>query len=206
MGAGEGPLAGQGWRSGSNGCGQPAVRQRRAVGAALRRPLARPARAIWQVEERPYAVLALGEGRGLGASVRNPEPGSRQHIPDARHDLGPRPPTGGDRKRGGKNQALGRSRGGLTTKIHMLADALGRPVKFKLSGGQVHDVVAAPDMIEDVEGDALIADKAYDSNAFRARIAVAGMQAVIPSNRSRKTLIPHDRILYKMRNRIERCF
>jgi transposase len=88
----------------------------------------------------------------------------------------------------------------------MLADALGRPVKFKLSGGQVHDVVAAPDMIEDVEGDALIADKAYDSNAFRARIAVAGMQAVIPSNRSRKTLIPHDRILYKMRNRIQRCF
>jgi transposase len=50
---------------------------------------------------------------------------------------------------------LGRSRGGLTTKIHMLADALGRPIRFLLTGGQVHDIVAAAAMIEDVEGDAL---------------------------------------------------
>jgi transposase len=94
----------------------------------------------------------------------------------------------------------------LTTKIHMLADALGRPLRFMLTGGQVHDVVAAPAMIEDIAGEALIADKAYDSNAFRAHIAKAGMQAVIPSNRTRKVIIPHDRDLYKVRNRIERCF
>ena len=88
----------------------------------------------------------------------------------------------------------------------MLADALGRPLRFMLTGGQVHDVVAAPAMIEDIAGEALIADKAYDSNAFRAHIAKAGMQAVIPSNRTRKVIIPHDRDLYKVRNRIERCF
>jgi transposase len=87
----------------------------------------------------------------------------------------------------------------------MLADALGRPLRFMLTGGQVHDVVAAPAMIEDIAGEALIADKAYDSNAFRAHIAKAGMQAVIPSNRTRKVIIPHDRDLYKVRNRIERC-
>jgi len=88
----------------------------------------------------------------------------------------------------------------------MLADALGRPIRFMLTGGQVHDVVAAPAMIEGVAAEALIADKAYDSNAFRAQIAEAGMTAVIPSNRTRKIIIPHDRDLYKARNRIERCF
>jgi transposase len=82
----------------------------------------------------------------------------------------------------------------------MLADA------FMLTGGQVHDIVTAPAMIDGVEGDALIADKAYDSNAFRTQIAQAGMQAVIPSNRTRKIIIPHDRDLYKARDRIERCF
>jgi transposase len=88
----------------------------------------------------------------------------------------------------------------------MLADALGRPLKFMLTGGQVHDVVTAQAMIDGVEGHALVADKAYDSNAFRAHIAKAGMQAVIPSTRTRKVAIPHDRELYKARNRIERCF
>lgn len=88
----------------------------------------------------------------------------------------------------------------------MLADALGRPLRFMLTGGQVHDIVPAPAMINGVEGDAVVADKAYDSNAFRKQIAKAGMQAVIPSNRTRKVIIPHDRHLYKARNRIERCF
>jgi transposase len=75
-----------------------------------------------------------------------------------------------------------------------------------LTGGQVHDIVTAPAMIDGVEGAALIADKAYDSNDFRERIAKARMQAVIPSNRTRKIVIAHDRDLYKARNRIERCF
>jgi transposase len=94
----------------------------------------------------------------------------------------------------------------LTTKIHMLADALGRPIRFILTGGQVHDIVAAPALLEGVEGGGVIADKAYDSNDFRQIVADAGMLAVIPSTRSRKVPIPHDVTLYKTRNRIERCF
>jgi transposase len=88
----------------------------------------------------------------------------------------------------------------------MLADASGRPIRFMLTGGNVNDIVTAPAMIDGVEGDALIADKAYDSNAFREQVAEAGMEAIIPSNRTRKIIIPHDRDLYKARNRIERCF
>lgn len=88
----------------------------------------------------------------------------------------------------------------------MLADALGRPLRFILTGGQVHDIVAAPALLEGVEGGGVIADKAYDSNDFRRIIADADMLAVIPSTRSRKVPIPHDVTLYKTRNRIERCF
>jgi transposase len=88
----------------------------------------------------------------------------------------------------------------------MLADALGRPLRFILTGGQVHDVVTAPALLEDIDGGAVIADKAYDSNSLRQLIADAGMIAVIPSTRSRKVAIPHDAELYKNRNRIERCF
>jgi transposase len=64
----------------------------------------------------------------------------RQRISHARHSPGSRSPTGRDRKRGAQNQALGRSRGGLTTKIHMLADALGRPLRFILTDGEASDV------------------------------------------------------------------
>jgi transposase len=54
--------------------------------------------------------------------------------------------------------------------------------------------------------DGVIADKAYDSNALRELITDAGAEAVIPSNRTRKILIPHDAVAYKLRNRIERLF
>ena len=88
----------------------------------------------------------------------------------------------------------------------MLADALGRPLRFILTAGQVHDIVVAPRLIDGVEGGGVIADKAYDSNDFRQIIADADMIAVIPSTRARKVPIPHDPSLYKTRNRIERCF
>jgi transposase len=109
-------------------------------------------------------------------------------------------------KRGAKDQALGRSRGGLTTKIHMLADALGRPLRFIVTAGQVGDITQAPALLDGQTGRAVLADKAYDSNALRAIIAASGATAVIPSNRTRKVIIPHDATAYKQRNRIERCF
>lgn len=88
----------------------------------------------------------------------------------------------------------------------MLADALGRPLRFILTPGQTGDITQAPALLHGQEGEAVLADKAYDSNALRAIIAAMGAEAVIPSNRCRKTVIPHDTILYKQRNRIERCF
>ena len=101
---------------------------------------------------------------------------------------------------------MGRSRGGLTTKVHMLADALGRPLRLIITAGQVGDITQAPALLNGQVGDAVLADKAYDSNALRAVIAGMGAQTVIPSNRCRMLPIPHAALAYKHRNRIERCF
>jgi transposase len=94
----------------------------------------------------------------------------------------------------------------LTTKIHMLADSLGRPVRIIVTAGQVGDITTAPILLEGQAAGAVLADKAYDSNALRALITRMGATAVIPSNRTRKVIIPHDAGIYKLRNRIERCF
>src|ERR1700690_3692188 len=124
----------------------------------------------------------MGQGRGVGTHFQAADCRSKKRILDARHDPCPRPPTGGDRKRGARDQALGRSRGGLTTKIHMLVDTLGRPLRFKLAPGQEGDVVQAPAMIEGFKARAVLADTAYDSRAFREAIETSGAKPVIPSN------------------------
>lgn len=63
---------------------------------------------------------------------------------------------------------MGRSRGGLTTKIHALVDAEGRPIRLKLTEGQAHDGRSAADMLGTLEpGNILLADRAYDSDALR---------------------------------------
>lgn len=110
------------------------------------------------------------------------------------------------RKRGDQNQALGRSRGGLTTKVHALADAQGRPLRFILTAGQQGDITRAPDLLEGQRADAVIADTAYDSKALREVIDAIGAQAIIPSNPTRKIILPLDREAYRLRNRIERFF
>jgi transposase len=88
----------------------------------------------------------------------------------------------------------------------MLTDTLGRPLRLIVTAGQVGDVIQAPALLDGQTGDAVLADKAYDSNALRALIANMPAEVVIPSNRTRKLPIPHDAVAYKLRNRIERCF
>jgi transposase len=110
------------------------------------------------------------------------------------------------RKRGACDQALGRSREGLPTKIHALADAQGLLLRFILTGGEANDITTAADLLADMSAGGVIADRAYDSNAVRQLIAATGAEAVIPSTRSRKVIIPHDALAYRLRNRIERFF
>ena len=78
------------------------------------------------------------------------------------------------------DQAIGRSSGGLSTKIHSLTDALGNPTDFALTGGQAHDLVGADVLIPNLETEALLADKAYDAeDRVLAPLEKAGIEAVI---------------------------
>lgn len=88
----------------------------------------------------------------------------------------------------------------------MLADTLGRPVRFRITPGQASDITVAPGLLEGLQARAVLADKAYDGNDLRERILAMNAEPVIPSKRSRKIFIPHDTAIYKHRNQIERCF
>jgi transposase len=88
----------------------------------------------------------------------------------------------------------------------MACDGLGRPVRFLIAPGQSHDMLAVPALLEGHRPKAVLADRAYDANSLRQHLDRIGVAAVIPSTRSRKAPIPHDPVVYKLRNRIERCF
>lgn len=88
----------------------------------------------------------------------------------------------------------------------MACDSLGRPVRFLIAPGQSHDILAVPALLEGHSPTAVLADRAYDANTLRRYLDQIGAKAVIPSTRSRKAPIPHDPSLYKLRNRVERCF
>jgi len=104
------------------------------------------------------------------------------------------------------DQALGRSRGGFSTKIHILADALGNPLQFILTGGQVADVTQARPLLETVQkaGNAIM-DKGYDSDELVKYIESRNIVPVIPPRKNRKNPRAYDRHLYKERHLIE-CF
>lgn len=80
----------------------------------------------------------------------------------------------------------------------MLADTLGRPLRFRITAGQAHDITAAADLLEGQTAKAILADKAHDSNDLREQIAGMKAQAVIPSKRNRKVFIPHDEAIYNI--------
>src|SRR5262245_23600534 len=102
---------------------------------------------------------------------------------------------------------MGRSRGGLTTKIHALVDAEGRPVVLKLTAGQAHDGRSAEDMLGGIgEGQILLADRAYDSDRLRAALAERGAWANVKPMPGRKTIPAFSPFLYRYRNLVERFF
>jgi|SRR5579883_417742 len=111
------------------------------------------------------------------------------------------------RKRGERSQALGRSRGGRTTKIHALVDDQGRPHAFLLTGGQVADIKGAASLLSAMAPSAqLIADKAYDAGHLRHFLNSRGTTAVTPNKVNRTTPYAFDPMLYRTRNVIERMF
>ncbi|WP_316214217.1 IS5 family transposase [Bradyrhizobium sp. SZCCHNR2032] len=115
--------------------------------------------------------------------------------------------AGARRAKGGPDaQGLGRSRGGLSTKIHAASDALGNPVRLIASPGQRNDIAFAHELVDGFEAGATIADKGYDADHLCDKIAETGADIVIPPKRNRKLQRRYDTDLYKERNLIERFF
>ena len=102
---------------------------------------------------------------------------------------------------------MGRSRGGLTTKIHALVDANGLPIALKLTQGQAHDGRSAADMLDGLgAGQTLLADRAYDSDALRQTLAERGAWANVKPMLRRVNVPAFSPFLYRFRNLIERFF
>jgi transposase len=102
---------------------------------------------------------------------------------------------------------MGRSRGGLTTKIHALVDANGLPVALKLTEGQAHDGRSAADMLQGLgAGQILIADRAYDSDLLRQNMTARGVFPNIKPLARRIDKPAFSPFLYRSRNRVERFF
>ena len=114
----------------------------------------------------------------------------------------------GRRKGGSERNALGRSRGGFSTKIHARTNAEGLPIGIVITPGQAHDVTAYPALMEEVDDnpEQMLADKGYYSDAVRDDIQKRGGEALIPTRATRKVQHLVDKAIYALRNRIERFF
>ena len=94
----------------------------------------------------------------------------------------------------------------MSTKIHAVVDALGNPLRWKLTGGEVADITQAPTLIEGLRTQTVVGDKGYDADALVAQINAAGAAAVIPPRSNRREQRAYDRHVYKDRNLVERFF
>ena len=132
----------------------------------------------------------------------------RERRADDRRDPSEGTPDGGQpAQKGALPRHIGRTKGGLNSKLHAVCDWLGRPRALFLSAGQVSDYTGAAALLSSLPpAKLLLADRGYDADWFRAALAARGIGACIPSKSNRKIPIPHDRALYRKRHRIENMF
>ena len=88
---------------------------------------------------------------------------------------------------------IGRTKGGMNTKLHAVTDANGRPLSFFIAADQVSDYIGAA---------ALLADRGYDADWFRNALEQKGIKPSIPGRKSRSLPVKYDKRRYKRRNRI----
>ena len=169
--------------------------------------MARPARALWSKDDLLQPLYQVAQSRRLGPADGRDNSGLRRRHSDDRQHLRSRPPTGRDGKKGGRDHCLGRSRGGLTTKVHAVVDAQGLPIRLGLTAGQTHDGKIADKLLDHLGPRTIVlADKAYDADRLRALIEEQGATPNIPAKSNRKWKPCFSKRLYRERNLIERFF
>ena len=153
-----------------------------------------------------HPLLALAkQGRMAAGGECTGRPDGNRARPDRFDDRTGTPAFGRGFKKSGP-QALGRSRGGLSTKLHLAIDSTGRPLRLIVTEGQVADISCAAQLVEHLRTGAVIADKGYDSDAFVRAIRATRAKVVIPPRSNRKRKRRYDRDLYRTRNLVERFF
>ena len=161
------------------------------------------------MEQRLEAFLAtepIGRVRSLLRGAGRPEPHGASGS-DVRLHGRARPCLGGRRKRGQNGQALGRSRGGFSTKLHLKVDLDGLPLAFHLTGGEASDSRQFETLLElgpEITPRAAVGDKGYDAKRNRAAARQRGICPVIPYKRTAKSRPAFfAKALYRARARIE---
>ncbi len=107
---------------------------------------------------------------------------------------------------GQHSQAMGRTKGGLNTKIHVVVDEAGRPIRLFLSAGNDADISHAETLVEEIPATMVVADKGYDSDAFRQSLLERGIKPCIPSRSNRKQIRPYSKRSYRKRHLVENFF
>ena len=110
-------------------------------------------------------------------------------------------------QKGDVPRRIGRTKGGLNSKLHTVCDGHGRPIIMLLSEGQMSDHKGARLVLDALPpASCMIADRGYDSTWFREELAARGIEPCIPSSRSRKRPYPYDKVLYRQRHKVENLF
>ena len=169
--------------------------------------MARPAGALRPAYYLLQPLRAMAKGRRMGPADGRHHRRARRRHPDDRQHLRSRPPAGSDGKKGGADHCLGRSRGGLTTKIHVVVDAQGLPIRLGLTAGQTHDGQIADALLDHLGPRTIVlADKAYDADRIREMIQDQGATPNIPPKSNRRWKPCFSKRLYRERSLIERFF
>jgi transposase len=158
------------------------------------------------MEDGVQSLRPVVEVRALGRAVRRAADQCRPRVAEHRQHDEPSAPACSRWKGGPELHGIGRSRGGATTKVHLVVDALGLPLAFEVTEGQRHDLVPAPSLVERTQPRCLLADKAYSSHAFRTLLDQLNCESVIPSSSSWIDPPPYDKELYKARSEVECTF
>ncbi len=99
---------------------------------------------------------------------------------------------------------IGRTKGGMNTKLHAICDSQGRPLNLFVTAGQVSDYIGARALLSNLpKVDWLLGDRGYDADWFRNALKDKGIKPCIPGRKQRKTTVKYDKRRYKRRNRIE---
>lgn len=107
---------------------------------------------------------------------------------------------------GSETEAMGRSKGGLTSKVHAAVDVRGCLATLFLSAGNVSDIVHADTLLEEIHPEMVVADRAYDSDRFRSALIERGIKPCIPPRRTTLHPMPYSRNAHATRHRVENYF